>query len=76
MLRGGWFVYSSQSLPFPAILSTLSVGQVAGGLVPTAVLLALLARVLPNPCYVGTLHPQKTSQGPYRGDVGSLGLVC
>lgn len=74
MLRGGWFVYSSQSLPFPAILPTLSVGQVAGGLVPTAVLLALLAWVLPNPCYAGTLIPKKPHRGLIRGMWGHWGL--
>lgn len=62
-LRGGWFVYASRSLPFPAIL-TLSARQVTGGLVPTVVLSALPVWVLTSPCCAGTFCPQKPPQGP------------
>lgn len=64
---GSWFVCSSRSLPFPAILPTLSAGQVAGSSVPTAVLPALPGWVLASGHCTGTLCPQKTPAGALMG---------
>jgi len=71
VLRGGWFVCSSRSLPFPAILRTLVLGRVAGGLVPTTVLPALLAWVLASSCCAGTPRPQKPLNGETWGHRGA-----